>query len=328
MTPTGRRDKIATQMRRTNRSSLANYALAILFAASLPMRAQSVQTDAVRGWEFAASVNLAPQDVKAEATIFIPEKVNRVRALLVVIEYGLGFQMAASPQMASTAEALDGAVLGVQFSNVTPKVINKGLRATNPDAVSDALASLLPRLADETGHQELLDAPLLFWGQSAGGGAAEGFVKRFSDRILAEVLYHSGGGAGEPAKASLQIPTLIVQGGKDTATENLPRDFWSRGRSAGAPWTFAVEPGAAHGDLSDKVTDFMATWIQAVVLERLPTAGTTLRLVGDSSAWMGNNETGDVAPSDNFVGSKTEASWLPDEATARAWQSVVGAAPR
>ena len=304
------------------------FALTILFTTCVQINAQTEQTDAVRGWEFAAAVNLVPKDVKAEATIFIPEKVNRVRVVLVVIEYGLGFQIVNMPQMARAAETLDGAVLGVKFSNVSPNVIDKGLRATG-DGIHDALSGILERLADETGHQELIDAPLLFWGQSAGGGAAESFVKRFPNRILAFVLYHSAGGGGEPAKASMQIPTLIVHGGKDTVVPvNGPQDFWKRGRSAGAPWTFALDPGAGHGDLSDNVTNFMVTWIKAVVRKRLSSTGTPLRVIGDASDWMGDNGTGDVAAYNDFAGSKAEASWLPDEATARAWQSVLGRTKR
>jgi len=49
-----------------------------------------------------------------------------------------------------------------------------------------------------------------------------------------------------------------------------------------------------------------------------------LRAVTDGSAWLGNNQTGVVAPHSSFSGSKLEASWLPDEVTARGWQAVLG----
>ena len=42
------------------------------------------------GAEFAAAVNLVKQDLKGEAWLFVPAKVRRVRAVLVVIRYGLG----------------------------------------------------------------------------------------------------------------------------------------------------------------------------------------------------------------------------------------------
>jgi hypothetical protein len=49
-----------------------------------------------------------------------------------------------------------------------------------------------------------------------------------------------------------------------------------------------------------------------------------MRAVTDKSAWLGNNQTGEAAPYRTFAGSKGEASWLPDEASARAWQKALG----
>lgn len=64
----------------------------------------------------------------------------------------------------------------------------------------------------------------------------------------------------------------------------------------------------------------MATWITAVVL---PSSGTTLRVASDSSAWMGDTRTGEIALYRAFTGPKVEASWLPDEVTARGWPAAL-----
>jgi dienelactone hydrolase len=278
----------------------------------------------VHGWEFAAAVNLVPQDVKAEATIFIPQKVSRVRGMIVAIQYGLGFQVLDARSWPKLAESIDFALVRVKFSNVTPTVVDKGLRATTPDGVTNALLSLLPRLAEESGHKELTSAPLLFWGHSAAGGAAETFANKFPDRILASVLYHSAGGGGTPIKAATQIPTLIINGGKDTTVPpNGPEDFWKRGRTVGAPWTFVVEPDATHGDLTKNAPDLMVAWIKAVARQRLALEGTTLRAITEAG-WIGDHRTGETAPAAAFTGSKTDASWLPEEATAREWRKVLG----
>ncbi len=69
----------------------------------------------------------------------------------------------------------------------------------------------------------------------------------------------------------------------------------------------------------------MIPWITAVVRQRLSPEGATLAVVNDGSAWMGNNRTGEVAPYNTFTGSKLEASWLPDEPSARGWRVVLGA---
>jgi hypothetical protein len=68
----------------------------------------------------------------------------------------------------------------------------------------------------------------------------------------------------------------------------------------------------------------MIPWITAVLRLRLSPDGKTLRAVADGSAWLGNNRTGEIVPYGTFTESKAEASWLPDEATARGWQVVLG----
>jgi dienelactone hydrolase len=153
---------------------------------------------------------------------------------------------------------------------------------------------------------------------------AQVFADRNPDRVLAFVDYHAGL-AGDAKGVLTKIPGLFLAGGKDTASPaSVVETIWKSGRAMRAPWTFAVEPDAAHGDLTEKGYALMVPWIEAVLRQRLPSTGTTLRPVTDASAWMGSNQTREVAPYATFTGSKTEASWLPDEAAARAWQTVLG----
>jgi hypothetical protein len=95
-----------------------------------------------------------------------------------------------------------------------------------------------------------------------------------------------------------------------------------------APWTFAVEPDATHGDSDGAVlrrsNELMIPWITAVLRYRLPETGNSLRPITDTSAWLGNNQTHEIAPAATFTQWKTEASWLPDQLSARGWQIVVG----
>ena len=128
-------------------------------------------------------------------------------------------------------------------------------------------------------------------------------------------------------KVVTRIPALFLAGDKDeTAGVEDTQDLWKNGRSAGAPWTFAVEPGATHDSLESlkKANDLMIPWITAVVREHVPPDNGTLRVVTETSAWMGNNRTADVALYSSFSASKFEASWLPDESSARGWRIVLG----
>jgi hypothetical protein len=134
-----------------------------------------------------------------------------------------------------------------------------------------------------------------------------------------------------------KIPALFMVGGKDpnagdasvpnsTSLAGGAGNLWRSGRAVGAPWTFAVEPDATHGDPKDleKANDLMIPWITAIIRQRLSQDGKTLRVVTEGSGLMGNNRTGEFAPYGAFPGSKLEASWLPDQASARGWQTVLG----
>lgn len=284
--------------------------------------------DEVRGMEFSGAVNLLSKDARAEGKLFVPQKVSRVRAVLVVINYGLGFQLSGVEQWRKLSETVDAALLGVWFANIGPRAEQGDLFAIPGDGLVEVFPGLLQRLAQDSGHPELTDAPLLFWGHSGAGSVAASLANRFPARTLAFVRYHSGPELRGDPNVLNKIPALFLAGGKDsTAPVSVAETLWKSGRATGAPWTFAIEPNATHGDPKDleKANDLMIPWIEAVLRQRLSPDGTTLRAVTDGSTWVGNIKTGEVAPYGTFSGSKADASWLPDEATARAWQTVLRA---
>jgi hypothetical protein len=68
-------------------------------------------------------------------------------------------------------------------------------------------------------------------------------------------------------------------------------------------------------------------WIAGVFRQRLSASGASLRAVVDAAAWLGNIQTGEVAPFASFVGPKREANWFPDESSARGWRLISGITP-
>lgn len=281
--------------------------------------------DVARGMDFAAAINVIPKDLKAEGALFLPQKVTRARAVLVVINYGLGFQLSVDPQSRKLAENLGAALLGVRFSGISRT--EGGFAGESDDkARPELLVSLLQQLARESLHPELVDAPMLFWGHSGAAVAATTFAGQFPARTIAFIRYHSGSAPAAELGAVSKIPGLLLSGGKEFNPSNAPSTeaFWKRGRAQGAPWTFAIEPNATHGDFEDlkKANALIIPWITAVFQQRLPPDGTSLRAIPDTSGWIGDNKTGEVAPYRLFTGAKAQASWLPDEASARAWQNI------
>ena len=268
----------------------------------------------VRGSDFAAAANLPSENVKVEATLFIPEGVTRVRVLLMALEWGAGFDVFFKPRWPDLARTINGGLLRVRFSNISGELGNTGDRTTSEDSRDHALIAVLKRLADESGHEELRDAPLLFWGHSFAGGEASTFADRWAERTVGFVRFHSGGQIQGDLNVLKRIPALFFETGP----------LFDSGRMAGAPWTGVDEQGVGHGEVTDKATDLMVTWIRAVVQRRLSPDAATLRPVGDDDAWLGNEQTGEAAPVTAFLGSKAEATWLPDEASAHRWQAVLG----
>jgi hypothetical protein len=64
--------------------------------------------------------------------------------------------------------------------------------------------------------------------------------------------------------------------------------------------------------------------MDAVLTARLPLPGqTALRPLTESSGWLGDRSSLQVGTFGCFGTGKAEASWLPNETTARRWQSVV-----
>lgn len=279
--------------------------------------------DDVRGSEFAAAVNVTSKDAKAEAVLFVPDSVKKVRTAIVPIDYGHGHAVYDAPEWRQLAATIDAALVRVRFSSIgSPR---GGLGTVNfAQDGGDLLFSVLRRLSEDSGHPDLAASPLILWGHSGGGGVASILTGAHPERVLAFIRYHSGPVGGDLRTIST-VPSLLISGGQDTtAPAPVAEGLWKSGRAMGAPWAFAIHADAVHGDTKDlgPAHRLMASWTAAVVRHRLPSGSTTLQNVRESSGWLGDNRTGVIGSHESFMGEKTAASWLPDEATARAWREL------
>ncbi len=291
------------------------------------------RSDGVQGAEFAAVANLTEKNIKAEGTIFVPHEVRRVLAVLVTVGRAPLVDRTAEPfylwrTLSATSKS---ALLYLRLGTIRPEPAAGDVFVRHAAAGgADALLVILQRLGEQSGHPELKDAPLLLWGGSAGAGFGTTFAELYPERTVAFIRYHAHLRGWSPnTKVLKDIPGLLIAGGKDetAGTEDAER-LWKNGRSAGAPWTFAVEPGATHRDDQTLVSSqqLIIPWIAAVLRQRLEPGSMRLRPVTENSGWLGNNHKAEVAPYATFPGPKPEASWLPDEVTARGWRTVLGAA--
>lgn len=287
----------------------------------------------VRGAEFGAAVNLVAKNVRAEGRIFVPEGVRRVRAVLVLINVYHGEGVFYDEGWRRLVETCECASVYLNLASIRALPDNLPV-ATQPMrhagmGGADALLLLMDRLGRESGHEELRDAPMVLWGWSAGAAFSSSFAELHPERVAAFIRYHiHRRGVAEDLKVLSSVPALLIAGGKDQAAGTQDaEELWRAGRSAGAPWAFAIEPDAPHGPseefLLQSCHDLVVPWIRGVLRERLEAGRSKPRRIPQGSGWLANNQTADIAPQATFAGVSANASWLPDERTARGWQIVV-----
>lgn len=126
-----------------------------------------------------------------------------------------------------------------------------------------------------------------------------------------------------PPLAAAGVPGHFLIGALDELyrRDNITAAF-EGGRAAGAPWALSTDP-FHHGPILD--FDLMFDWIDAVLAARLPqTPGGPLRAVAEADGWLGDRSTGAVATYACYGSTRSSASWLPSEETARDWQRMAG----
>lgn len=288
--------------------------------------------------EFSATAQGGAGSVDVEATLLVPHTVGRVRAIIAVLRWGLGTRVYDDPSWRQLADDLHCGFLRLVVSNhggpADPLELPIAQQAVRNAALGGAegVLKILNELARQTGRRELQDAKLLFWGHSAAGSFGTTFAAIQPTRTVAFVRYHSHS-RGLPVDLATiaRIPALILAGEKDTtAGVEDSGALWKSGRILAAPWTFAIEPGAAHGspEALKKANELTIPWVCAVIKQRLSNNGMDLRPVDDMSGWLASTAGMETAPAASFHGLTKEAAWLPDEASARAWRVVTGTSVR
>jgi hypothetical protein len=99
----------------------------------------------VRGSELAASVNLIKKDVKIDGTFFLPKKVDRVRAVIVVIGWGIGGSVYRDPEFRRLVETLNSGLLLATVTNIGPTETDTPVGAARAPTTSMSCSSRVRR---------------------------------------------------------------------------------------------------------------------------------------------------------------------------------------
>jgi len=263
--------------------------------------------------------------------MILPSTVSAVRCIVWVMHQGqMSVQLYGHSGLRQVVAELQCSLILASIQQIEFRRPNTPMaEELNRDAAvaGDAgLSMLIERFAQDSGHHELRNAPILFWGFSAAAGFGTTFAALHPDRTIAFVRYHSHRRGSTTSVDRLKTtPTLLVAGGRDqTAGTEDASELWRSGRAAGAPWTLAVEPEAQHSspEIHEKtVTSLTVPWISAVVRLRLNDKR-PLKSVPVGETWLADVSTSETAAFAAFRGDRGAAVWLPDASSAKGWQAV------
>lgn len=279
-------------------------------------------------------------------TVWIPEEVEKLRGV-VVHQHGCGEGSCKSGQTGAfdlhwqaLARKHDCALLSPSYEQ--PQDANCQMWCDPRNGSGDAFQKALFDLADQSGHPELSVVPWALWGHSGGGHWCGGMALLYPERVAAAwlrsgvplleanpdrdtILPH------EVPEAALGVPIMCNPGTKEGVTVKEGRfagvwpaneKFFKAMRREGALIGVAVDPLTAHECGNQR---YMAIrWLDTCLTARLPEkSGDTLKPMPTDNAWLAYllDETAVLAS--DFTGDASEAMWLPDKATAKAWMKYV-----
>lgn len=278
---------------------------------------------------------LMPQEVYQIGTtaVYVPAGAGPMRGAIVVLGGPVTIGLVTGEPI-SSAGAPPGLEQGLQAMGADLRALARSARVAligtrtvameNSPVSDDGIFAALGNAATLSGRPELASAPVLMVGLSAGSPEASGLASRHPERAIGLLVRVPSSVTALAPGAALGVPTLIMQAELDQMDRNAAvRSTFAANRSQGALWALAVELGVGHEDVSGLGNGSMAGWLGSVLDLRVPaTPGTPLVARGESSGWLGNQTTLDIATWADFPGDRSQASWLLSAGDAGAWKRL------
>ncbi len=193
----------------------------------------------------------------------------------------------------------------------------------------DALLDALKQFGEQSKHPELERAPLLLWGESAGGQFDYDFALWKPERVMAFVVNKGGYYTrDEPDSRMRAVPGLFFLGQKDSDLRiQAITAIWTNGRREGALW--ALTPQQNSGHEFSKTPALGRIFFEAVLKARLPDdngssdEAPAMKPMEEDKGWLGDLTTHEVHDASTDAQPDRKASWLPDASSAQAWKAFV-----
>ena len=215
--------------------------------------------------------------------------------------------------------------------------------------IKTAVQAVLDQAASLTGRPEISNAPLCWTGHSAGAFNSATMATHWPERMIAFVAHRGAGSTlGALPEASKYVPGGFVAGSTDGNSITGPaqmRNIFEGWRAFGAQVALAIDWQVGHNPRGNQGWEATFAFFQEIAALRYPrpmqpspTPGAgfpTLLTLSTASGWLA--ETPDftntvtpvstspflaIAPFATYTGPVNEASWLPNESTARLYRAL------
>jgi predicted esterase len=186
------------------------------------------------------------------------------------------------------------------------------------------MRNALKQFAADSRHLELVHAPYVATGFSAGGGLTRRLLLADPDKVIAAVIVGSTLKlAITPTAAHLGTPVCVINGELEGGgMAELLEPVLAEYRPQGALWGWMAVPGAGHEQVGQEV--LAMPMLDAAVRLRYPADGDVrkgpvkLKAVDPSSGWIADNTTWKsgltaITPAKDFKGDLARSSWLLNE---------------
>ncbi|MDB4693126.1 hypothetical protein OAF21_05915 [Akkermansiaceae bacterium] len=254
----------------------------------------------------------------AEFHVYIPDSVEKVRAAFYLSRHGMGTITHPILQKFALEEKV---ALVAMYGNP----VQRGL--TDVSLTDEHLK----KLAELSGHPELVKAPILTFGHSNGTGFAACWPSQRPEQALGWISFHPGFNGYLQFPNTEKIPSMVMLGTVDKYFLRSRQDkiVKEMRKSRNAAMSTMMEAGVGHGPVhSDIVWEFVVEFCKAAMRARLEENG-TLKPIKIEDGWLGASydlEAGgrqllEIAPYAEFKGDQSTANWLMDEEFAKVWQA-------
>jgi hypothetical protein len=266
---------------------------------------------------------------KAEFRIWYPDKARFLRAVLVLVP---GANADGRPDVGDRfwqdfASHNEIALIGCHFTDKPHEESFIENYANAGQGSGQALLDALVGFSRRSDHPELMNAPLLLWGMSAGGEFNYEFTAWKPERVVAFVV-NKGGiyfSALLPA-AARRVPGLLFVGEEDLESrKHIIAGLFALNRRAGALWALAEEPKVGH--VVGRSQEMAAIFFDAVLSLRVSSAArppsvAPLAQLEERSGIVGEHVGRGLRPASDSPNPAHLTAWFPTERVARAWQAL------